>query len=307
MPTGTMTTYKLTEGVKLDFEPMIHQLNPFDVPFQGGSTMDGRLVLPTGGATQKKIEWHDDAILTPRSTLAATATTGGTVLTVASGAQINFQTGDLLVVNGEYIYVTAYGNTADTLETTRGIDGVAATTLPSGADVLIVGQYLAEGSDPPAARAIDRVGHYNMTQIFGPTKVHTSGTEQVIDKYGLEGTNEHDYQAAQRIKEQAIQLEQAILYGVRKEDTGAGKRAMGGLEYFITTNVDSATTALIESKLLDIMQASFNYGGAPDVIVSGAKQKRIISGFTSGGVIDVARADGTAGRKITIFESDFGT
>lgn len=303
--TGTITTYGLTEGIYLDFEPMIHQLSPFDVPLQGLNTAEGRTVLSSDTCFEKKVEWHDEALLTPRSTLAATVTTGGTVLTVASGEQANFSTGDLLLVNAEYILVTDYGVTADTLLTTRAISG-SADTLASGEVVMSVGSYLAEGSDPEDARAVDRTNRYNYTQIFGPHAVQVSGTELAIKKYGLEGTNEFQHQGGQRIKEMAIAFEQALLYGVRTEDSNAKKRSMGGFLYYITTNVDSSTTSLTETKLLDIMQTSFGYGGNVNVLVSGAKQKRVISAFTSSGVIEVMRADGTAGRKVDVYESDFG-
>lgn len=306
MPTGTMTTYDLYEGLYLDFEPMIHMLSPFDVPLQGGSTAEGRLVLPTDTCFEKKVEWHSDELSTPRSTLAATVTTGGTVLTVASGDQINFGTGDMLLVNGEYLRVNAYGSTADTLLTTRSIAGDAANTLASGKDVLVVGQLLAEGSDPENARAVDRVGSYNLTQIFGPHAVKVSETEAVIRKYGLEGTNEFDYQASKKMKETLISIEQAIVNGVRFNSDSDEWRSMGGLMYYITTVNDSTTTLLTETSLVNNLQTCFENGGVPDVFASSPGNKRTASGFTSSGTIQVQRADNTAGRVIDYLDTDFG-
>lgn len=303
--TGKITTYGFTEGLYLDFEPMIHVLSPFDVPFQGQFTADGRSVLSTDTCFEKKIEWHDEELLTPRSTAAATITAGITVLTVASGDQANFSTGDLLLINAEYVAVAGYGSTADTLLLTRAVSGSAAS-IAIGDDIVGVGSYLAEGSDPENARSVDRTNRYNMTQIFGPHAVHVSGTEQVVRKYGIEGTNEFDHQSGNRIKEVNIAFEQALVNGVRLEDTGASKRAMGGMMYYITTNVDSTTTQLTEAKLLDQMQNAFDQGGSVEIVASGAKQKRVISGFTSSATINTDRSDRRAGNVIDVYESDFG-
>lgn len=307
MPTGTMTTYDLTEGIYLDFESMIHVLSPFDVPFQGQYTADGRSVLSTDTCFEKKVEWHDEELLIPRSTLAASLTTNAvTVVTVATGDQINFSTGDLLLINAEYVRVTGYGSTADTITVTRNVAGTSATAATSTV-VVGVGSLLAEGSDPENARAVDRTNRYNMTEIFGPHKVQVSGTENTIRKYGLEGTNEFDHQAGNRIKEIAIAFEQALINGVRLEDTSNEWRAMGGMLYYINTNNNTTTTTLTETTLLDQMQAAFDAGGNPNVVACGSKNKRIISGFTSSAVIQIERADGTRGLVVDTFVSDFGT
>jgi hypothetical protein len=305
MPTGTATTYDLTEGLYLDFEPMIHMLSPMDVPFQGGYTAEGRLVLPTDTCFEKMVQWHDEELLTPRSTLAATVTTGGTVITVASGDQLNFDVGDLVLINAEYVRVTSLGSTADTLVVTRAVSG-SAGTLASGLDAIAVGSLLPEGSDPPDARAVDRNNKYNLTQIFGPHAIKVSGTENVVRKYGTEGTNEFDHQAGNRLKELAIRVEQAIINGVRFNSDTDEWRSMGGIMYYISTINDSSTTTLTEATLIDNLQLAFNNGGSPNVVGCGAKNKRIVSGFTSSGTIQVARADDTAGRVVTYVDTDFG-
>lgn len=306
MPTGTATTYDLTEGIYLDFEPMIHVLSPFDVPFQGQFTADGRSVLSTDTCFEKKVEWHDEELLIPRSTVAVGITNGATVLTVATGDQINFSTGDMLLIGTEYVRVTGYGATADTITITRNVAGTSLALLTTHV-IVGVGSLLAEGSDPENARVVDRVNRYNMTEIFGPHKVQVSGTENTIRKYGLEGTNEFDHQVGNRLKEIAIATEQAIINGVRLEDTTNEWRSMGGMLYYITTNNNTSTTTLTESTLLDSIQTAFDAGGSPNIVASGSKNKRIISGFTTAGVIQVMRADGTRGAMVDTFDSDFST
>jgi hypothetical protein len=85
---------------------------------------------------------------------------------------------------------------------------------------------------------------------------------------------------------------------------------MGGLSYYISTNVDSSTTTLTESALLTQLQAIFDAGGSPDRIVVGSKQKRIISSFSSpisGTIIELNRQDNGRGVVVDSYVSDFGT
>lgn len=303
MPTGTITTYDLTEGVIVDIDPLIRLLDPVDVPLQNGAGSNGRSVLSTGSMFEKKKEWQDETILIPRSTVAATATTGGGVLTVASGHQLRFSTGDALLIGAEQVRVTAYGNTADTLLISRGYASTSADTIANGADIVNLGAQLAEGSDPQNARSLDWANRYNLSQIFGPTAVTVSGTENVIRKYGLVGT-QFDKQAANRMAEEAIKLEQALIYGKRYDDASGKIREMGGMNYFITTNVDSATTEVGSTKLLDMLQTIYSLGGNPNRALVGALQKRRISAIDEGD-IRLGRQDNGRGQMVDYFESDF--
>ncbi len=307
MPTGKAATYDLTVGVIVDIEDIIHLISPTDVPLLGGQGAGGETVLSAGTCFEKKIEWLDEELLLPRSTLAATATTAETVLTVASGHQLRFSTGDeLLLASNERVRVTGYGTTADTLLVTRAFDSSTGATATSGTSVTVIARILAEGTDPELARSIDRTNRFNYTQIFGPDAVHVTGTEKVVRKYGLAGTNEFDKQAANRTKEQYIAVEQALLYGRRIEDTGNKWRAFGGLAYWITTNTNTTSTAITEALLLDQMQACYDAGGSPDRAVMGSKTKRVFSGLANGITVNAARPDPARGTVVDYFDSDFG-
>lgn len=309
MPTaapGATSTYGLTVGIKLDVEPMIQLTSPTDAPFQGSAMgATDAIGLPTGTVFEKKYEWLDETILTPRSTIAATCTTGDAFITVASGDGLKFQTGDMLLIGSEYVRVTGYSlTTSDVLLVTRAISGSAATVATS-ADVIGVGSILPEGSDPPAARYLDRNNRYNYTEIFGPVAVKSTNSDLAIQKYGI--TNEFDHQLANRIKEQIIAIDQAVAYGVRLEDTSNKWRSMAGLLAHITTVVDSTTTQLTLAALNTMLASIYNNGGTPDVAVLGATQKGVISTFTSSGTVQITRADRTAGHIIDVVENDFAT
>src|SRR5215831_17216172 len=308
---GTALSYDLVTGIMLDMEDLIYLLTPTDTPLTGGIGADGRTVLPMGTAMEKKVEWLHEELLTPKSTLAADMTNVQTTAVVQTGHGLRFGAGDVVLIDAEYVRVTSVAT--DTLTIVRAYGGSTAVThngTTAPASVLNLGQALPEGSNPGAARWIDRTGQYNLTQIFGPTAIQVSGTENVVRKYGLGGTTEFQHQVANRTKEQWISLEQALLYGVRADDTSNKWRTMGGLAYFIVAGngsvIDSATTTFSESALLAMLQACYDNGGSPDRAIMGSKNKRLGSGFVSSGQIQVMRPDNERGTVVDFFDSDFG-
>jgi hypothetical protein len=302
---GAFQTYDLSAGTKLDVEDQIWLISPFDVPLQGGMGADGMSALAHGTCFEKKVEWLDETLLTPKSTLQATLTTTTiTAVVVAAGTGVNFQTGDVLLIGSEQLYVSGYGTTVDWLLVTRGFNSTTPATAAINAAVLGLGSALAEGSAPPAARAVDRVDRVNYTQIFGPIEVSVSGTEQVVQKYGLVGT-EFDHQVANRTKEAFIGIEQAIINGISNAGSASTGRTMAGLTAWITSNVDSSTTSLSDSAIITQMQACYDAGGSPDRLVLGSKQKRVLS-YDLQNQIRYTQDETTRGQRVEAFDTDFG-
>lgn len=295
-------TYDLTVGVKLDYEDAIYLLSPFDVPLLGSVDSGGRSALASGNVTEKKYEWQDEELLLPKTTVNGAQTNVETSLEVAAGTGIRFGVGDLLRIGAEVLRVEAVAT--DTLTVERGYAGTSGAAISDGDAVVCIGQALPEGSDPGDARALDRVNRFNYTQIFGPHKIHVTGSENAVAKYGLQGT-EFDHQTANRFKEMMISLEQAVLYGERQEDTTNKLRSFGGLFFWITTNVNSTDTAITEALLLDQLQTCYDAGGNPDRIVVGSKRKREISAFNST-LIRYDKEDTARGQVVENYDSDFG-
>ena len=302
---GTFQTYDLPTGIKLDVEDAIWLISPFDVPLQGGMGADGRTALSTDTCFETKVEWLDEVLLTPKTTVAtAVATTTATLVNVAATTGVNFQTGDVVQVDGEQLQITAYGSTVDWFVVTRGFNGTTATTFATGDTFIGVGSALAEGSVPPSARAIDRTDRYNRTQIFGPVAVSVSGTEQVVQKYGLVST-EFDHQVGNRIKEQAITMEYALINGIPGAGSATVGRTMGGLNYWISTNVDSSSTALTDSVIMVQAQACFDAGGNPDRLLLSSKSKRVVSAIDST-EIRYGQNTNIRGQVVDFYDTDYG-
>jgi hypothetical protein len=322
MPQATIaapfTTYDLTVGVIVDIENIIVQLDPADVPFLGMNGADGRSALPRGTCFEKRKDWLDDILLAPRCLVGATnILIGDTTITLDAGDANRFPAGSVLLIETEYIYVVSVNATGLILTVTggRGFGSSAAAAHATGVAIVGIGMALPEGSAPGVARSVDRANRFNITQIFGPHLISTSATENAVRKYGLNGTNEFNYQAGQRAKEVYISMEQAIAYGILVDNPGiaAKSRTMGGYVGYVLTNVDSATTTLTEQKLLDQHQACWKAGGNPKNVMTGPKQKRAISNFnadTAGGSTNILRrpaGDTQRGEVVSQYVSDFGT
>lgn len=270
MATGMMSTYDLTVGVVVNMDEGIYMLSPVDTPLLTGVGADGLTIIGSEPVDERQFSWMTDSILTPRSAVAATLVTAGTVLTVTAGQRERFSTGDILTFQlvgntTEAVLVTGYGVTADTLLITRTWAGTAAQYV-TNAIVVGLGSSLPEGSNPEAARAVDRVESTNVTQIFGPTKVDLSRTEQQVRKYGV--SNEFARQLSARMKENAIDREQAYLYGFRVDSTTRESRTTGGLAFYITTNRNATATQLTAANIQTAQQTGYNAGGFADVVMA---------------------------------------
>jgi len=156
------------------------------------------------------------------------------------------------------------------------------------------------------------VAPYNYTQIVKNWIVVT-GTMEVIDRYGY--ANERAYQEAKVLKQLAIDLEYALLYGVRYWDAGPPRiSTMGGLWEYIylpgvenswATVIDNGGAELTESILNNAMEEVFNAGGSVDFVLVNGTNKRRITDWASPRIRTV-RGERTAGASIAVYESDFG-
>lgn len=313
MPTGIATAYDLTVGVKVNMDEAIYMYSPVDSPLILGTDADGNALIGSSPVDEIRFDWMDDAILTPRSTLAATLVTAATEIVVASGHQSRFSTGDVLVCSreaghDELIRVTGYSaTTADTLLVTRTWNSIGtARQYSQNEEVIGVGQALTEGSDPEAFRSTDRTERQNYTQIFGPTKIHMSRTEARVAKYGV--SSEWDHQVARTIKENLIHREQAFLYGRKSNDTTNKRRTTGGFFNWITTNVDATSTELSVANIVTNMTTCWNQGGVPDVLMANPNSLQTLNDVDNTSRVRVERTDGVRGRQSVMYlETEYGS
>jgi len=80
--TGTAKTYDLTIGLKIDMDPMLYILTATDCPLLGTyngtsnlpPTAGNNSILATRDCFAKKVEWDEEELLTPKTTIKAANT-----------------------------------------------------------------------------------------------------------------------------------------------------------------------------------------------------------------------------------------
>ena len=273
---GKVTSYDLAVGVKINMDELIYMISPTDSPFINGIGTDGRQLLGSSPVDQQEFKWMDEELLIPRATVTDTgaAGAGATDVTVSAADSYKFQVDDLITigeadaaVNAAVKRVTHVNNTAGVLTLADWANSAdwPATTAAHADTVICVGTALVEGSDPGEARSADRTIRTNCTQIFGPTPIHKTRSEQQLTRYGV--SDEFAKQVYGRSVENVITREQAYLYGQYNNDTSNKRRSTGGLNYHITSNTDTTTTLTITA-LENLQQKCYNAGGMPDLLIA---------------------------------------
>lgn len=297
---GRRATYDSTVGVRLDIMDAIDMISPFEVPFLGTYGKDRGSVLGRDTTTQTKVEWLEDELVPGSDTLAATAITADTVITVTNREY--FKTNDLLRIDDEFLRVQGYGTTAATLLVERSWGTPAAVQHSNASTVLMLGMLPQEGDDPVSGINFQRTRPFNYTQIY-QDEVEVTRSEEKEAKYGVR--SESSYQIGKRLKENAIKVERNLILGTREQDTTNKRRSHGGLDYYIATGVDSSTTAISETAIVDQLQNSFNRGGSVDYLAMGGTQKRKVSAFSSDD-IRLSQDENVRGAVVDWIDSDFG-
>ncbi len=216
----------------------------------------------------EKIEWAEVKLAT-RKEIITVADALTTTVTVANAKQYAKNT--LIRCENEVMRVTAVAN-ATTLTVTRGYMGT--TAAPHTSKVMFsLGVADPEGSDAPAGITDDGDRFFNFSQTF------TRGVSLSKDEIAALSTegNPLNGQIKRRFIEINRELFQAVIYGVRGEDTGNKIRSMGGWTQFVTTNVTNAAGAAPSIAMIDaIILAQVQAGADPKMICCSPYQKQKI-------------------------------
>lgn len=301
---GKVTSYDLAVGVKINMDELIYMISPTDSPFINGIGTDGRQLLSSSPVDQQEFKWMDEELLIPRATVTDTgaAGAGATDVTVSTSDIYKFQVDDLITIGEADAAVNAAVKRVTHVNTDAGVLTLAdwansadwpATTAAHADTVICVGTALVEGSDPGEARSADRTIRTNCTQIFGPTPIHMSRTEQQVSRYGV--SDEFAKQVYGRSVENVITREQAFLYGQYNNDTSNKRRSTGGLNYHITSNTDTTTTLTVAA-LEALQQKCYNAGGMPDLLIANPASFATLNAVSDSGRVRTVIDDPRRGR-----------
>lgn len=293
--TGTVDTETILADEKVvDMSNEFRLLQPDSTQF---TTMLDR--LPSKPAIREKVNWLEDQYFPNLSSLAASATSAATSITVATGEGVYFRVGDLVrnALTGEMYEVT--GITSDAVGISRAIGGVAAASSASGADLLITSNAAAQGADIGTKKVTTRVLGYNYSQIirhpFGFT-----GTEVEIETYGKgDPMNE----IAKKAVEHKRALENAFFFGARKFTSAApsSKGYVGGIVEYVSTNVFSSVGALTLASLDAKLQQIFQYGSDNKVVFSAPTPAASLSRLLSDNWVQAPPDTRKYGAKVSAF------
>ena len=250
-------SYDLQVETKINIDELIYILTPDDLPLLSGIGSDGLGVIGKAPVDNTVFYWMEEDVPLPRGTAAEALDASETDLTVASGDAVKFAVGDAIRIDNEILLVTAVNTTTEVLTVTRGALGSTAATHVDASEVVGVGTVLAEGSIG-SANFQGRDKYSNYTQIFSK-KLTVSRTEQSIPKYGV--PNELNKQMKNAMLHCNVGIEQAALYGIKYEDSATRVRSTGGLNHYITTNVDSSSDWLTVTNIEAQQQAAYDNGG----------------------------------------------
>ena len=261
-------SYDLQVETKINIDELIYILTPDDLPLLSGIGSDGLGVIGKAPVDNTVFYWMEEDVPLPRGNTFEALDNSETVIDVVTGDAVKFAVNDSIRIDDEIMKITAIepnpASGPETLTVERAKWGTTAATHATGAEIIGVGTVLPEG-DIGNANFQGRDKYSNYTQIFSK-KLTVSRTEQSIPKYGV--PNELNKQMRNAMLHCNVGIEQAALYGIKYEDSNTRVRSTGGLNSFITSNVDTSSTWLTVEAIEARQQIAYDNGGMFDFITA---------------------------------------
>lgn len=245
-------------------------------------------------------EFTDERFPPVTATTAAALNNSETDITVAAGHGARFQIYNVIQIDNEVMWISAFVS-ADVFTVTRG--GGIGSTSATHADASTV--YIVSTATPENVAAVassttrgDTVTNY--MQIFQHAlKVsdrQNNAGSYLIGKGKAEGpSKEFAWELARQFKIVARELEQAAWRGVPFAGSATLPSFMGGIPAYITTNVtDLAGQPFTPLQVMDAAQTAWNAGGPENMskmIFAGAVARRALSSFFKVNVQQKASGD----------------
>ena len=237
-----------------------------------------------------------------RSTMTANATNTATTLAVADGTI--FIAGDVVEATGTHEKVEVSSVTGNVLTVGRSVGTTAAQAIPSGAELLIIGNAHAQGAALGSVRTQQTDLFTNYLQIFRKPY----GVTGSLAAFNLYGGDELNVKARQQGIIHAQDIERGFLFGERGSDTTGThpKYYTGGVNSFITTNREDMGGSLTEGKFEAFLVDAFRYGSEQKLLLVSAKVLGVINSWARGKV-RVAPSAKKYGMNLKSYESGQGT
>jgi hypothetical protein len=176
-------------------------------------------------------------------------------------------------------------------------------------------QARLEGADYDTGHTTTTSRLYNFTQIFSEA-VRVTGSEMVDENYGINDVMAYNLNkligggngvgAKGKAGKLSIMLQKTFYHGQRAEGSATTARAMGGFEYYVTTNVTDLNSASLQlSNIHNLMETCFLAGGTPDMLICNTWVWRKINEFFKDS-IRTERSESEGGHVISTIKTVFG-
>lgn len=254
--TGMIDTEDILSNERvIDMSERMYKLQPDEQQFRVALSKIG-----TKEAIREIVEWLEDELVPRVSSMAASATSAESALTVTTGdGNTVFKVGSVVrnMETGEGYLVTAVF--ANAIGVTRSWGGTAAASSTSAAKLLIVGNAAAQGASSGTPQAVQRVRAYNYVQDQRDP-LFFSDFETSIELYG---GREPGKEIAKKAVEHGRAIENSLFFGARDFNASASPGPMGSsggaLEYISTWNTN-ASGALSPAEFDTFLEGPYSYG-----------------------------------------------
>ena len=203
-----------------------------------------------------KVEWLEDTLNPLNDQLNGSITSSATSITVDDASV--FEPGMVILIDAEYIWVSAVNTSTNVLTVVRHFGGTQASHSDN-APVYIKTMARLEGADSDSVAVTARTAPYNYTGIFHQ-EVSVSRSKRRISQYGI--SDEMEYQINKAVPSLARLVNLGFYHGQRKAGSASTPRAFGGYKTFIVSNTVSAGGAVTKAKFQEAIRKAYKAGGA---------------------------------------------
>jgi hypothetical protein len=270
--TGVQTSNANTAVQVRDVDDKVFELQPDEAQFR---ILLGR--LGSKDAVARKVEWVEDELMPRVSTLATSATSADTALTVSTGeGNTVFRVNDVVrnTLTLEAYLVTSVS--ANSIGVVRGWGDKAAASSDSGAQLMIVANVSAEYAGSGTARVVEKVVQFN----YLTDERHQFAFSDVETAIEMYSGREPETEQQKKLVEHTRAIESGLFFGARDLDTNASpgpRGSAGGLLEFITTNVENAQGALTPAEFDTFLEGPFGVGSMNKVLFVAPRVATVLS------------------------------
>jgi len=242
-----------------------------------------------------KYEWVEDTLgfrsVTVGSPFTDDPTPGKTTIPLVAGDEAKLERGHILMNGDEQMWVSVVNTDTHTIEVIRRYANSPYTAVTASSELEIVTMARPEGAESDPIIGTTATITYNYTQIIH-RELSESGTMEVMNLLGK--GDPWQYEAAKQVPSMQIEIEKALLYGIRNYDATRQIRSMGGVKTFIVSNVDSSVGALDKDAFEAAALAMYEGSGGGDkyAIVSPNNYVGLTSQFTAAETVQHSEGGG---------------